>query len=152
MKLEKENNTLYMEGNLIKATYDHLQQGKGKISKDCYYQVAVKTAYDEKIANAILKQYYADAEPQYIPKWLQNKEGEDEVICNFKSMYDIRWFIPDENGNFKNHSYKQAVDHFGGVIPLGSKVTINVTCKDGALYIKAIRFDQIASVSVENYF
>ena len=152
MKLDKEKNTLYMEGNLIKATYDHIPQGKGKVSKDCFYQVAIKTAYDQAIATELLNSFYADAEAQYIPKWLVNSDCEDEVICNFKSMYDIRWFIPDENGKYQNHSYKQALDHFGGVIPLGSKVTINVTCKEGALYIKALRFDQIASVSVENYF
>ena len=155
--VNKETNTMWISGVLVKCTYAPLIKGKDKngnlrYSEENYYQFAfaVSAVDAERVREDIGATYYGSAEAQYIPKWVKGEESPDEngnIILNFKSRYDIYYFLGDDR-----LSYDDLTDRYGGRAPLGSKVTANIALKDGAMYVKAIRFDEIKEIKASDFF
>lgn len=157
--INKENNKLYLEGTLIKLIYAPLVtyiDGKEKVSKEAYYQLAVKAPEDKGAAQNVRTAYYTDVADNFIPKWVRGEEKPDakgEIYYNFKSLYDLKYFLPNEEGNYSNAlSYDDLCEKCNGVAPLGSRVLVSIRCKEGALYADAIKFLDVKKVTVDSYF
>lgn len=155
MKLDKENNKIYVEGTLTKLNYAPLitkdASGKERASKESYYQISVLTALpDQETRDYIKSTYYKDVEDGFIPKWLKDPKANDNgnIYVNFKSLYDLRYFVPTD-GEYTRMSYDDVTE---GGAPLGSEVVVSVRCKEGALYADAIKFLRLKSISVDDYF
>lgn len=148
----KDKEMLYIQGKLVKLTYGPLVvNGKEKTSGGSYYQFAVLGPSDPAEAEKIGKLYYADSEDTYIPKWIKGEADTDEegnIFYNFKSRYDIRYFVAEEDG--AAYDFESLKEAHGSII--GSEVTLAVKCKPGALYVSAMRIDKIKSVTVDDYF
>ena len=150
----KEKEMLYIQGKLVKLCYEPLTtyvKGKKMVGDVPYYQFAVIAEKDEAVADQIQALYYADALDQFTPRWVRGDADQDEsgnIFYNFKSRYDIRYFAAEEDGAAYNfESLKEA---HGSII--GSNVTLAVKCKEGALYVSAMRIDRIKSVTVNDFF
>ena len=150
----KEKEMLYIQGKLVKLCHEPLTtyvKGKKQTGDVPYYQFAVIAEWDEVIADQIRTLYYAEAAEQFTPKWVRGEAEQGEsgsVFYNFKSRYDIRYFAAEEDGTAYNfESLKEA---HGSII--GSDVTLAVKCKEGALYVSAMRIDRIKSVTVDDFF
>lgn len=150
----KDKEMLYIQGKLVKLCHEPLTtyvKGKKQTGEVPYYQFAVIAEENEEIADQIRELYYADASEQFTPKWIRGeaeKEDSGNIFYNFKSRYDIRYFAAEEDGAAYNfESLKEA---HGSII--GSDVTLAVKCKEGALYVSAMRIDHIKSVTVDDFF
>ena len=154
MKFNKEKEMLYIQGKLVKLTHEPLityVNGKKKTGDEPLYQFAVVAPEDEPIADQIRALYYADAAEQFIPKWIKGEVEQDEnanIFYNFKSRYDIRYFVAEEDG--KAYNFETLKEEHGSII--GSDVTLAVKCKEGALYVSAMRIDHLKSVTVDDFF
>ena len=153
MVLNKEKEMLYISGKLIKLCHEPLVtyvKGKKKVGDEPYYQFCVLTDKDDITAAMIDSIYYAESDYQFTPKWVKgeadvNEEG--KIFVNFKSRYDIKYFLPDDD-----HAYNlESLTELKGNI-VGSDVTLAVKCKEGAMYVSALRVDVLKSVSVNDYF
>ena len=150
----KDKEMLYIQGKLVKLCYEPLTtyvNGKKKTGDVPYYQFAVITEEDEAIADQIRALYYADASDQFTPKWIRGEEKPDDngnIFYNFKSRYDIRYFAAEEDGAAYN--FESLKESHGSIV--GSDVTLAVKCKEGALYVSAMRIDRIKSVTVDDFF
>ena len=153
MIYNKEKEMLYISGKLVKLCHEPLVsyvKGKKKVGDEPYYQFCVLADEDESVADQINALYYADADDQFIPKWIKgeaevNEDG--QIFINFKSRYDIKYFLPDVETAYNLESLTDAK---GSII--GSDVTLAVKCKEGAMYVSAMRVDQLKSVTVDDYF
>lgn len=150
----KDKEMLYIQGKLVKLTHEPLVtyvNGKKKTGDEPYYQFAVLGPDDDVIADQIEALYYADSSDQFKPKWVKGVADQDDdgnIFYNFKSRYDIRYFVAEEDGAAYN--YESLKEAHGSII--GSDVTLAVKCKPGALYVSAMRIDKIKSVTVDDYF
>lgn len=153
MIYNKEKEMLYISGKLVKLCHEPLVsyvKGKKKVGDEPFYQFCVLADEDEAVADQINALYYAVADDQFIPKWIKGEAEVNEdgkIFVNFKSRYDIKYFLPDIETAFNLESLTDAK---GSII--GSDVTLAVKCKEGALYVSAMRVDQIKSVSADDYF
>ena len=152
MQYNKEKEMLYISGKLIKLCHEPLVtyvKGKKKTGDEPYYQFCVLTDEDQDTADQIDALYYTDAEDQFKPKWIKGEaESEDgKIFVNFKSRYDIKYFLPDEDHAYNLDSLTESK---GNIV--GSDVTLAVKCKERALYVSALRVDTLKSVSVSDYF
>lgn len=152
MRFNQEKNRVEITGTLTKMSYGKIvteRNGKKYESDKSYYQFSILTEEDAAVSRAVLDNYYAKTDLQYIPKWVagtaDKKDG--RIYCNFKSLFDVMIFDGDTRYGFSDF-----LEMCGGVAPLGSDVTFSITCKDGALYISAIRIDKLRRASVEDYF
>lgn len=154
MQFNKEKEMLYIQGKLVKMTHEPLTtyvKGKKKTGDEPYYQFAVIAEEDEVTADQIRALYYADSEEQFTPKWIRGEAEQDDsgnIFYNFKSRYDIRYFVAEEDG--KAYNFETLKEEHGSVV--GSLVTLAVKCKEGALYVSAMRIDHIKSVTVDDFF
>ena len=157
-KYNKEKDRIEITGRIIKCKLDYLTKYVGgkqqRIGDAPVYQFAIVTdAPDPSFTDTIRNTYYAKSSDDYTPKWLIGKAETDDnghIIINLKSKYDIKYFAPVEGEMTAYNS----LDDFNKVHdnPLGSIVTASVQCKEGAMYIKALRFDKISSVTADSYF
>ena len=153
MKLDTELNRLEIQGKLAKMTYGKITttvKGKEKTTDKAYYQFSINALEDTATAAAIEKEYYDGVEDTYKPKWVRGEEKVDangNCFYNFKSLFDIHIFDGDVCYNFSDF-----LAHCGGTAPLGSDVTFSIVCKEGALYLAAIRIDKLKKASVKDFF
>lgn len=153
MEYNKEKNRLLVSGALVKCTYGPLESfnaGKKKTSDKSYYQFALATDEDKNTAALIMSDYYAGKDSAFIPAWVKgtaDKTEDGRIYVNFKSLYDIKYFLPGEETPL---SYDDVREHYGSIV--GSEVTASIVCKDGALYVGAIRVDKLKTVTVDDYF
>lgn len=153
MEYNKEKNRLLVSGALVKCTYGPLESfngGKKKTSDKSYYQFALATEEDKSTAALIMKSYYAGKDSAFIPAWVKGtaeKTEDGRIYVNFKSLYDIKYFLPEEDTAL---SYDDVRENYGSIV--GSEVTASIVCKDGALYVGAIRVDKLKTVTVDDYF
>ena len=153
MEYNKEKNRLLVSGALVKCTYGPLESfngGKKKTSDKSYYQFALATEEDKNTAAQIMKSYYAGKDSAFIPAWVKStaeKTEDGRIYVNFKSLYDIKYFLPGEETAL---SYDDVRERYGSIV--GSEVTASIVCKDGALYVGAIRVDKLKTVTVDDYF
>ncbi len=155
MKLNVDKNLLWISGKLVKLKYGKLENyvnGKPKYSEKEYYQFSVLTPEDPGTAEAVRANYYASADAQFTPRWITGEEKPDEkgmIFVNYKSLYDVKYFIPDREGD-NALSFDDVRERYGSLV--GSTVTLSITCKEGALYVAAVRVDDLKTVSVNDYF
>lgn len=153
MLLTNEKNRLQITGKLAKMSFGKITtvvKGKEKTTDKPYYQFSINAPYDAETAAKVDKLYYDGVEDTYKPKWIKGEEKLDasgNCFFNFKSLFDIRIFEGDDC-----YSYADFIAHCGGTAPLGSDVTFSVICKEGALYLAAIRVDKLKKASVEDFF
>lgn len=153
MKLDKDLNRLQISGKLAKMTYGKITtmvKGKEKTTDKAYYQFSINAQVDAETAAQIDTLYYDGVEDGYKPKWVKGEEKVDangNCFYNFKSLFDIKIFDGDECFN-----YSDFLAHCGGTAPLGSQVTFSIICKEGALYLAAIRIDELKKASVDDFF
>lgn len=148
-----------VSGRLIKMTYDYMFQyvkgQKKQLGTEKVYQYAIVTKNpDEDLKGEILAEYYGNADEQYKPKWLKSDAETDEngnVIVNLKSRYDIKYFAKDETGKDVCYSSLEELTAAKGNL-LGSQVTASIRCKEGAMYIVALRIDKESAVTADAYF
>lgn len=154
LSFSEEKEMLYVQGKLVKLCHEPLTtyvKGKKKVGDEPYYQFSVIAEEDEEIAEEILNRYYQDADDQFTPKWVRGVAEKDEsgkIFYNFKSRFDIRYFAAEEDGAAYN--FESLREAHGSII--GSDVTLAVKCKEGALYVSAMRIDHIKSVTVDDFF
>ena len=114
MVFNKEKEMLYISGKLVKLCHEPLVsfvKGKKKVGDEPYYQFCVLADQDVAVADQIGAVYYADADDQFIPKWIKgdaevNEDG--KIFVNFKSRYDIKYFLPDIETAFNLESLTEA--------------------------------------------
>ena len=153
MKYDKEKSRLLVSGALVRCTYGPLEtfvNGKKKTSDKSYYQFALATPEDKDTAALIMADYYSDKDSNFIPAWVKgtaDKTEDGRIYVNFKSLYDIKYFFPGEEMPL---SYDDVLERYGSIV--GSEVTASIVCKDGALYVGAIRVDKLKTVTVDDYF
>ena len=156
MEFNKEKNRLLVTGSLVRCTYGQIETyyaGKKKLSDKNYYQFAIATPEDPIVAAQIKETYYAEKEDAYIPAWVRDNVKDDDKTSdgrsyvNFKSLYDIKYFFPGEEAPL---SYDDIKERYGSIV--GSDVTASIVCKDGAMYVGALRIDKLKTVTVNDYF
>ena len=152
MKYIEEKNRLEITGKLAKMTFGKITttvKGKEKTTDKAYYQFSINAPEDTETAARIDSTYYDGVEDSYKPKWVKGEDKVDStgnVFYNFKSLFDINIFY-----NGERYNYDDFLALCGGA-PLGSKVTFSINCKEGALYLAAIRIDELKKVSVDDFF
>ena len=156
MEYNKEKNRLLVNGALVKCTYGPLESfnaGKKKTSDKSYYQFAIATAEDPIVAAQIKEAYYSGKDDAFIPAWVRDnipekdKTSDGRIYVNFKSLYDIKYFLTGEEAPL---SYDDIKERYGSIV--GSEVTASIVCKDGAMYVGALRIDKLKTVTVNDYF
>jgi len=153
MEYNKEKNRLLVNGALVKCTYGPLESfnaGKKKTSGKSYYQFAIATAEDPIVAAQIKEAYYSGKDDAFIPAWVKgtaDKTEDGRIYVNFKSLYDIKYFLPGEELPL---SYDDVHEKYGSIV--GSDVTASIVCKDGAMYVGALRIEKLKTVTVNDYF
>ena len=153
MKFIEEKNRLEITGKLAKMTFGkiiNMVNGKEKATDKSYYQFSINAPADNAAASIINSKYYSGVEASYVPKWVKGEEKTDahgNVFYNFKSLFDIKVFYNNECYN-----YADFLNVCGGTAPLGSTVTFSINCKEGALYLAAIRIDELKKASVSDFF
>lgn len=156
MEYNKEKNRLLVSGALVKCTYGPLESftnGKKKTSDKSYYQFAIATEEDPIVAAQIKETYYKDKDDAFIPAWVRDNVAEKDktqdgrIYVNFKSLYDIKYFLSGEEAPL---SYDDIKERYGSIV--GSDVTASIVCKDGAMYVGALRIDKLKTVTVNDYF
>lgn len=148
-----------VSGRLIKMTHDFMYQyikgQKKQLGTEKVYQYAIVTQDPSgELKEEILDAYYSDSDDQYKPKWLKSDAEVDEngnVIVNLKSRYDIKYFAKDESGKDVCYSSLDDLTAAKGNL-LGSQVTASIRCKEGAMYIVALRIDKESAVTADAYF
>lgn len=160
VRLNTEKSRVEVEGRLIKLSYDFMYQyvkgAKKQIGNEKVYQFAIVTKNpDEDLKAEILAEYYGNADEQYKPKWLKADAEEDEngnIVVNLKSKYDIKYFVRDpESDDFICYNSLDDLTEAKGNL-IGSQVTASIKCKEGAMYIVALRFDKESVVTADAYF
>lgn len=153
MELNKEKNRLLITGKLTKMSYGVLETfvaGKKKASEKEYYQYSAITDPDPEVAKDILNTYYGNADLAFIPKWVRGTGDiteDGKIFVNFKSLYDIKYFLP---GVETPLSYDDVREHYGSLV--GSTVTFSIVCKENALYVGALRVDDLKTTTIDDYF
>lgn len=153
MKLNTELNRLQISGKLAKMAFGKITtvvNGKEKTTEQPYYQFSINAPVDEVMADQVCRLYYGGVQDNFKPKWVRGEEKVDangNCFYNFKSLFDIKIFDGDECYN-----YSDFLAYCGGTAPLGSKVTFSIICKEGALYLAAIRIDELKVASVDDFF
>lgn len=167
IKLDKEKSRIIVPGKLIKLNYAPLvykdAKGVERKSEVSYYQLCVATAYNDvnkATADAIRETYYSGVSADFVPGWLKNApETGKDLLVNFKSRYDVKHFVrsdsenpfaPTASDDWTAIGYNDLIAKYTSVI--GSDVTVSAKCKDGAIYVDAIRYDVMHTVDVKDYF
>lgn len=150
---KKESKSLMLRGVLIQAMYGKRSFKKGGDKEDRYrYSLKLADGELEKLREAAAP-YYKDTEEKWLPNWLTSEEPKEIEYINFSSHYDIM-------AGLKTEDMKE-VEDLGNLVEdyiakngniSGSKVIMNITIKDGAVYPNAILIKELHKRTINDMF
>lgn len=124
--------TIILKGNLIKCNRTAKEWKGTKGKEKLYITIADVELTDEQ--KAIIDGAFSESGKKFTPSWVKEFEG----YVNLSTSYEIPF--RDNENNKEGESVEDYVAD--GYNWLGAKVRVSVNVKDGALYPKAILFDE----------